>query len=70
MFLAYADDVNIVGENIDAIPKNTKALLDASKEVGLKLNPKKTKCMLMSCCKKAGQRHSIKRVNRSFEDLA
>jgi hypothetical protein len=36
--LAYADDVNIVGENIDIIQKNTKALLDASKEVGLEVN--------------------------------
>jgi hypothetical protein len=32
--LAYADDINIVGENTDAIKKNTEALLDASKEVG------------------------------------
>jgi hypothetical protein len=31
--LAYADDVNIVGENIDTVYKNTKAILDASKEV-------------------------------------
>jgi hypothetical protein len=36
--LAYADDVNIVGENIDTILKSTKALLDASKEVGLEVN--------------------------------
>jgi hypothetical protein len=40
--LAYADDVNIVGENTDTIQRNTKALLDASKEVGLEVNPEKT----------------------------
>jgi hypothetical protein len=68
--LASADYVNIVGENIDTIQKNTKALLDASKEVGLEVNPEKTKYMLMSCCQKAGQRHSIKFVNRSFQDVA
>jgi hypothetical protein len=41
--LAYADDVNIVGENIDTIQKNTKALLDASKDVGLEANVEETK---------------------------
>jgi hypothetical protein len=68
--LAYADDVNIVGENIDTIQRNTKALLDASKEVGLKINPEKTKYMLVSRCQKAGQRQSIKIGNRSFECVA
>jgi sorting nexin-29 len=68
--LAYADDVNIVGEIIDTIKKNIKTLLDASKEVGLEVNPEKTKYMLMSRSQKIGQNHSIKILNRSFEDVA
>jgi hypothetical protein len=50
--------------------KNTKALLDASKDVGLEVNPGKSKYMLASRCQKAGQRQSIKIANRSFEDVA
>jgi hypothetical protein len=46
-FLACADDVNIVGENINAIQRNKKALLDVSKEVGLEVNPEKTTYMLV-----------------------
>jgi hypothetical protein len=40
----------------DTIQKNTKVLLDASKEVGLEVNSEKTKYMLlMSLYQKAGQ---------------
>jgi hypothetical protein len=66
--LAYADD-SIFGENRDTMQKNTEALLNASKEVGLEVNPEKTKYTLMSR-KKAGQKHSIKILNRSFESVA
>jgi hypothetical protein len=31
--LAYADDVDLLGDNIDTINKNTQTLIDASKEV-------------------------------------
>jgi hypothetical protein len=43
LFLAYADDVNIVEANVDSIRKTTEALLDATKEVRLEADPEKTK---------------------------
>jgi hypothetical protein len=70
VYLTNDDDVNVVGENIDTTQKNTKPILDASKEVGLEVNPEKTKYMLVSRCQKAGQRQSIKIANRSFESVA
>jgi hypothetical protein len=36
--LVYADDVTLLGDNIDTIKKNTQTLIDASKEVGLEVN--------------------------------
>jgi hypothetical protein len=39
--LAYTDEI-IVGGNIDTIKKNTEALWDTSKEIGLQVNPEKT----------------------------
>jgi hypothetical protein len=55
---------------LDLCYEKVKALLGASKEVGLEVNPEKTKYMLVSRCQKAGQRQSIKTASRSFEDMA
>jgi hypothetical protein len=52
--LAYGDDVNLLGGNINTINKNTQTLIDASKEVGLEVNVEKNKYMLVSCDQNAG----------------
>jgi sorting nexin-29 len=67
--LVYADDVNLLGHNIDIIKKNTQTLIDASKEVGLEANAEKTKYVLPSRHQNAGQNHDIKTDNRSFENV-
>jgi hypothetical protein len=56
-----------VAENTDIIKKNTEALLNANKKVGLEVNPDETMYMLMSCYQKAGQKHSRQMANRTFE---
>jgi hypothetical protein len=68
--LAYADDVNLLGDNIDTINKNTQTLIDASKVVGLEVNVEETKYMLVSWNQNAGQNREIKIGNRSFEDVS
>jgi hypothetical protein len=62
--LAYADDVNLLGNNADNIKKNTETLTDASREVGLEINIEKTKYMLLSRHQNVGQNRDIKIANR------
>jgi hypothetical protein len=66
--LAYADDVILLGYNIDTIKKNTETLIDASKEVGLEINIEKTKYMMLSHHQNVGQNRDIKIGSRSFEN--
>jgi hypothetical protein len=68
--VAYADDVNLMGDNIDTINKNTETLIDASKEVGLEVKVEKTKYMLVSRDQSAGQNQDMKIGNRSFEKVS
>jgi hypothetical protein len=67
--LAYADDVTLLGDNIDTIEKNTEILINASKEVGLEVNVEKTKYMLLSRQQNVGQNRDIKIANKSFENV-
>jgi hypothetical protein len=68
--LAYVNVVNLLGDNIDTINKNTKNLIGASKEVGLEINVEKSKCMLLFRHQNICQNRDIKIANRSFENVS
>jgi sorting nexin-29 len=68
--LAYADDVNLLGDKIDTIKKNTETVIDASREVGLEINAEKTKCKSLSRHQNVSQNRNIKEAKRSFETVS
>jgi hypothetical protein len=68
--LTYADDVNLMGDNMDTIKKNTETLIDVSKEVGIGANIEKTMYMWMSHDQSADQNLDIKIANRSSENVS
>ncbi|KAJ4435655.1 hypothetical protein ANN_18271 [Periplaneta americana] len=67
--LVYADDVNMLGENPQTIRENAEILLEGSKEIGLEVNPAKTKYMIMSRDQKIVRNGTIKVGDLSFEEV-
>ena len=65
--LFYADGVTILGGIVHTVKENAEALIEANKEIGLEVNDNKTKYMVMSRDQNAGQSHSLKTDNSSFE---
>jgi len=65
--LAYVDDVNILGGSIHTVKENAEALVAATREIGLEVSADKTKCMVMSRDQNAGQNHSVRTDNSTFE---
>jgi hypothetical protein len=59
------DDVNLLGDNIYTIKRNTETLIDASKEAGLEINVEKTKYMLSRLspeCKSKSEHKNSKQI--------
>ena len=65
--LAYADDVNILGRGTHTLQENADALVAAARETGLEVSADKTKQMVMSRDQNAGQNHSVRIDNSTFE---
>ncbi|KAJ4438396.1 hypothetical protein ANN_14341 [Periplaneta americana] len=67
--LVYADDVNMLAENPQTIRENTEILLEASKAIGLEVNPEKTKYIIMSRDQNIVRNGSMKIGDLSFEEV-
>jgi len=63
----YADNFHIWGGSVHTVKEIAEALMVVSKEIGLQANEDKTKYMVISRDQNAGQSHSVKTDNSSFE---
>ena len=66
-FLAYADDVNVLGGSIHTLKENAEVLVAATREIGLEVSADKTKYMVMSRDQNAGRIHSVRIDKSTFE---
>jgi hypothetical protein len=65
--LGYASDVIILERSVQTAKEKAEALIVATKNIGLEVNADKTKYMVISRDKNAGQNYSLKTDNSSFE---
>jgi hypothetical protein len=68
-FLVYAEDVDLLGKNMNTIKKNTEAILDTSKDMGLEVSAEQTKYMLMFHHQNEGKNHNINMANKFLENV-
>jgi hypothetical protein len=65
----HADDVNLLGDNINTIKKNIETLIDASKDVGLEINAGKLRICCCLFTKMEDNIIYIKIAKRYFENV-
>ena len=67
--LVYADDVNMLGENLQTVSEKAEIFIKISKDIGLEVNSEKTKYMITSRHQNVIQNQNIVIGNLSFENV-
>ena len=67
--LVYADDVNMLGENLQTVRENAEIFIKASKDIALEVNSEKTKYMITSRHQNVIENQNIVIGNLSFENV-
>ena len=67
--LVYADDINMLGENLQTVRENAEIFIKATKDIDLEVNSDKTKYMITSRHQNVIQNQNIVIGNLSFENV-
>jgi len=61
--LVYVDNFNLLSDCIITIKENTEKLVEASRNIGIKMNAEKTKYMIRCHYLNSGQNQNIRNCN-------